>query len=183
VPSPTFPPPKPVATSPPQPPPAASPTAAAPPAPPPGSSGEVRLDDTAFQGGFRNPGDAQYRGRTAMLLYGARTPYSRMSARFDLPAAPRDAELAVVAVDSQGGSRTQLAILVNDREIFRGPSPFPDEGPGQGEARWTERRLPIPDGLLRSGANTVAIQNLDQSDRVGQPPYAAVDLAVIQVRF
>src|SRR5205823_3957395 len=48
VPTPTLPPPKPVPTTPPPPP---SPTSAP-------QTGEVRLEDTAFQGGFRGPGDS-----------------------------------------------------------------------------------------------------------------------------
>jgi serine/threonine-protein kinase len=171
VPTPTLPPPKPVPTTPPPPPP--SPTA-------PPQTGEVRLEDTAFQGGFRGQGDSVYRGRTATLVYGSRTPYSRMTARFDLPASPREAQVWIVGLDSEGGTRTRIAIVVNDREIFRGPAPFPDDRPRQPEAPWTERPFAVPEGVMHPGQNTLAIQNLEPSDRVGQPPFLAVDQAVVR---
>jgi hypothetical protein len=181
VPTPTLPPPKPIATAPPTP---APPTPAPP--PPPASAtaapqaGEVKVEDTAFQGGFRNPGDSSYRGRTATWVYGSRTQYGRMTARFDLPATPRDAQVWIVAVDSEGPARTRIAILVNDREIFRGPAPFPDDRPNQPEAPWTERPFAVPEGTLHQGANTLTIQNLENGDRVNQPPFLAVDQATVR---
>jgi hypothetical protein len=140
----------------------------------------VRIEDTAFQGGFRGQGDSIHRGRTATWVYGSRTQYGRMTARFDLPVSPRDAQVLIVGLDSEGGARTRIAIVVNDREIYRGQSPFPDDRPNQPEARWTERPFDVPDGVLRQGQNTLAIQNLEPSDRPGQPPFVAVDQALVR---
>jgi hypothetical protein len=108
-----------------------------------------------------------------------------MTARFDLPATPREAELLLTAVDSEGGNRTQIAILINDRELFRGPSPFAQD-PGtrdviDGAAPWDDRSFPIPAGVLRSGANTLTIRNLEPVDAINQPPWTMVDRATIRL--
>jgi hypothetical protein len=88
--------------------------------------------------------------------------------------------LLVGALDSVGNTGTRLALVVNDREIFRGPAPFPDDRPNQSDAPWTERPFSLPDGVLHQGQNTLAIQNLEASDRVGQPPFLAVDQATVR---
>jgi hypothetical protein len=158
--------------------PPAAPTAAKPGTKP--AAGQVVLEDTAFQGGFRNAGDSQYRGRTATWVYGSRTQYSKMTAQFELPFAPREADLVLVGLDSEGSQRTNMAIYVNDVELYRGRSPFPDDRPDQPQAPWTERRLQLPGGALRPGANTVTIQNLEDSANVGSPPFVAIDQVTVR---
>jgi len=163
---PTLPPPVPVAT------------------PKPGtkpSEGTVDIPDTAFQGGFRNQNGQPYRGQSATWVYGQRTSYSTMSASFQLPVTPRDAQLRIVGLDSEGPQRTTIEILVDDRPIFRGPAPFPDDVPSRPQAPWAERAIDLPSGYLHEGQNTVTIRNLEESANMG-PPFLAVHSATVVYR-
>jgi serine/threonine-protein kinase len=162
-----------------------SPTALAPPKPgaKPGLSlAPIALEDTAFQGGFRNPGASTYRQRSATWIYGARTPYASMSATFQLPGAPTGgALLTIVGLDSENAPKTPISISINDRELFRGPAPFADDTHSQdfenAPAPWGERSWPIPAEALRSGPNTLTIRNLADTADVGTPPFFVLDQA------
>lgn len=159
-PTPTLPPPAPIAT----------PKPAATPPPKPVAAADVVIQSSAFQGGAQ---EANHGGRNAVVLYGARTQFARATARFDLPGAPREAELKIVGRDSRGQRETSIAIFLNDAEVFRGDNPFPD-------GQWTERRWQLQQGMLRQGANTLTIQNLENTDRVGQPPSLAVEQVIVR---
>jgi hypothetical protein len=147
------------------------------------AGGAIPLEDGAFAGGYRNPGSSLYRQRSATWAYGAGTAYSTMTARFDLADAPGAGALTVTGLTSENW-RPQIAILVNDRQIFRGQSPFPQD-PGtpdviDGTAAWGELSFPIPAGVLRAGANTLTIRNLENIDKINQPPWVMVDRATIR---
>jgi hypothetical protein len=97
---------------------------------------------------------------------------------------PAGGTLTITGLTSENW-RPQIAILINDRELFRGPSPFAQD-PGTpdlqgGLAPWEERSFPIPAGVLRSGANTLTIRNLEPVDTINQPPWTMVDRATIRL--
>jgi hypothetical protein len=107
-----------------------------------------------------------------------------MTARFDLDGAPAAGTLTITGLTSENW-RPQISILINDRELFRGPSPFAQD-PGTpdligGAAPWDDRSFPIPAGALRSGANTLTIRNLERTETINQPPWAMVDRATIRL--
>jgi hypothetical protein len=165
--------------------PATSPTPA-PASQPRPATGTIALDDSAFSGGFRNP-EGVYRGRTAMWVYGTGTPYSTMSARFDVPERPAGGTLLITGLTSENW-RPRIAILINDRELFQGDSPFPqdlgaagDPDLYRGSAPWGERSFTIPPGLLRAGTNTLTIRNLEAVDTLNQPPWTMVDAAAVRL--
>ena len=161
-----------------QPPPTAVPQTAA-------LRGAVTLEDTAFQGGYRNTGGSIYRQRTATWVYGAQSPYPAMSATFELPAAPdRPGRLVVVGLDSEDDPKTSISVSVNDVEIFAGPAPFENDTRDpdfeNGAAPWREHAWTVPAEALRSGANTVVIRSLAPSANVGTPPFFMVDAARVE---
>jgi hypothetical protein len=166
TPTPTLPPPVPVAT------------------PKPGSKpgqGTVEIPDTAFQGGYRNANGAPYRGQSATWVYGARTPYSAMTATFELPTTPREAQIRIVGLDSEGPQRTNVEVLIDDRPVFRGPAPFPDDVPSRPQAPWAERAIDLPAGYLREGSNTITIRNLEDTGNMG-PPFLAIHQVTVVYR-
>lgn len=145
---------------------------------------QVLLEDATFVGGWRNPDDSVYRGRTATWVYGARTDYSTMTARFDLPAEPQgDAVLEIVGLDSEGADQTNIQIAMNDQIVFQGPAPFPsDSGDPGTDAPWMKRGLRLRSGLLRQGENALTIKNLEDTANFGVPPWFMVDQATVSVR-
>jgi hypothetical protein len=147
-------------------------------------AGTLVLEDTAFQGGFRNPGGSIYRQRSATWIYGARTPYSTMAASFELPAAPSgQAVLTITGLDSENAPKTPISITINDREIFRGPAPFADDSHDpdfrNAPAPWSDRSWPIPPDALRVGTNRLMIRNLADTADVGVPPFFMLDRASV----
>jgi hypothetical protein len=141
------------------------------------------IEDSALIGGFRNPGQSIYRGRSATWVYGTGTAYSTMTAQFELGGQPAAGTLTITGLTSENW-RPQIAILINDREIYRGPSPFAQDPKTpdliDGAAPWDDRAFPIPAGVLRSGPNTLAIRNLEPTDTINQPPWAMVDRVTIR---
>jgi hypothetical protein len=146
----------------------------------PGQSGTVEIPSTAFQGGFRTP-DGNFRGQSAMLIYGQRTPHSTMSARFELPGEPREAQLRLNGLDSEDRDKTQVEILINERPFFRGPSPFQNDQGSRPQAPWSDREVNITPGFLKEGSNLLTIRNLAESNNQG-PPFIAVHSATISYR-
>jgi hypothetical protein len=140
----------------------------------------VDVPDAAFQGGFRTQ-DGSYRGQTATLVYGQRTQYSNATARFDLNGNLADAQLRLNGLDSEDRSKTQIEILINDRPLYRGPSPFQNDVPSQPSAPWSEQSVVIPGGFLREGQNTLTIRNMADSNNAG-PPFVALHQATFVLK-
>jgi hypothetical protein len=160
-----------------------TPTPAAVGASPGGRDVDATLNDTDFTGGYRNPDGSVYAGRPATWVYGARTNYSTMTASFALTSAPAGpATLTVRGLDSEGPQRTTILIALNDVEIFRGPSPFADDDENPNDAPWTEHSWRVPPNVMRAGANTLTIRNLEDVDNEGSPPWFMLDWARIQSR-
>jgi hypothetical protein len=146
----------------------------------------VTLEDTAFQGGFRNTGASIYRQRSATWVYGAQTAFSTMSASFDLPGPPAGAaRLVVVGLDSEDGPKTPISVSVNGAELFSGPAPFENDTADpdfeNAPAPWREQAWTIPPAALRAGPNTVEIRNLAASTSVGTPPFFMIDQARVEI--
>lgn len=188
-------------TAPRQSPPAASkPTAATPPPAPAAApttqptplptrtapAGAIVLEDTAFVGGYRNSGPSIYRQRTATWVYAANTPYSTMTATFDLPVAPASGGALTIVGLSSEHSRPRISLAINGAQVYRGPSPFESDTLSQdfenAPAPWTEVRWDLPPGVLRAGRNTIALSNLEPQGGVNQPPFVMLDRATIEAR-
>jgi hypothetical protein len=138
----------------------------------------VRLEDTDWSGGFRNPGG--YRGRSATWIYGTSTQYSTMQAAFALGAQPAgEAILLIEGMDSEGGAKTPISITVNGREIYNGPNLLPDDEYPFQVGTWATAAWSFDAGLLRPGQNTITIRNLAPG-AFSLPPFFMLDYAVVR---
>lgn len=146
-----------------------------------GTSTTIKLEDTAWTGGWRNKGASVYGGRTATWIYGAGTQWSTMQASFDLAQPPRSAgQLTIMAMDSEDQAKTLITISVNGTAIFDGPDPFPNDDLPLATGTWAERIFPVDASLLRAGRNTIMIGN--RSPGVfGRPPFFMLDYAVLDL--
>ncbi|MDP9366126.1 MAG: hypothetical protein M3Q10_18225, partial [Chloroflexota bacterium] len=124
-------------------------------------------------GGFYR-GDRLHYGRPWVAVYGALSDHPRAALAFSLDAEPGGpATLTITGLDDEWAGPNEIALEVNGRRVFAGPSPFRDwDGVGTGDdAAWTAAAFALPAGLLRAGPNEVAVANLTPSANFGTPPY------------
>lgn len=154
---------------------AASPTT--PPVPVPANGTTVRLDDDAWQGGYRIA--RGYGGRSATWIYGTNTQYNVMQAAFVLDTLPTGAaELTIEGMDSEDRAKTPIRITVNEVEIFNGLNPLPNDDLPIETGTWTSVSFPFDPALLRTGQNTVQITNLKPGE-FSLPPFFMLDYAIL----
>lgn len=148
--------------------------------PTPGSAtAEIRLEDTAWQGGYGQ--GRSYGGRTATWIYGSGTAYSTMTAAVTLERQPQgSAVLRVEGMDSEGRAKTPIRITVNGQPIFQGPNPLPDDDLPLESGTWATASWTFDAALLQPGQNTIQIRNLADG-AVGRPPFFMLDYAVLVV--
>jgi serine/threonine-protein kinase len=173
----TIPAPTPAAPSPP------APTAVAAQEPPAAPDGVValRIEDDAWQGGYRRSGGRTYGGRTATWIYGTSTDYSAMRAAFTLQAPPAGrATLAIEGMDSEDAAKTPIRIVLNGTVIFEGANPLPNDDLPLESGTWATYELPFDAALLRAGRNELEISNLAPG-AFSLPPFFMLDYA--EVRF
>jgi hypothetical protein len=152
-----------------------------PPVAPAQSGAVLRLEDSAFTGGFRNKGASVYGGRTATWVYGQGSGYSSMAATFIVDqAAPGVARLTIEGMDSEDRAKSPLRIGINGITLFEGASPFPNDDLPLDTGRWAALPLEFDAASLRPGVNTITITNLSQGT-VGLPPFVALDYVVIEL--
>lgn len=143
--------------------------------------GAIRLEDTAWSGGWRNRGASIYGGRTATWIYGAGTDWSRMEARFDLAAAVGGtAHLVVEGMDDELGAKIEIEISVNGTPIFAGADPLPNDDMPLDSGTWATRDFPFDAALLVAGSNQVAIRARTPGT-FGRPPFFMLDYADIVI--
>lgn len=143
--------------------------------------GAIRIEDTAWTGGWRNRGQSVYGGRTATWIYGNGTPQSTMQATFALdgpPAGP--AQLIVEGMDSEDEAKTVITIAVNGAEIYAGPNPLPNDDLPLESGTWSAHAFDIDPTLLGAGANTITIRNQSPGP-FGRPPFFMLDYADVVI--
>ena len=134
------------------------------------------IGDAAFTGGFRNSGESLYADatgeqRSATWIYGGQSDYPAMTAQFTLDQPPAgEAQLVVVGMDGEDAGKMPLQITINDRDIFLGPDPLPDQ-------RWGEATFPIPGGALRQGQNSLTIRSTSTEANFRTPHFFMLDEA------
>jgi tRNA A-37 threonylcarbamoyl transferase component Bud32 len=137
----------------------------------------VRLDDGAWQGGYRYSDGRTYGGRSATWIYGSSTAFNTMRAGFELSAVPQCVpELRVEGMDSEGRAKTTISVAVNGVEIYAGPNPLPDDDLPLESGTWATHAFQFDGGLLRVGTNEIAITNLEPG-AFGLPPFFMLDYA------
>ena len=135
-----------------------------------GAAPLVELRGTDFQGGAQAHFGASFYGRQGVnYVYGQPTgPAATMTATLKLEGTS-DAPLFLFleAMDDDAPSQCHVRVTLNGRELYRGPSGFPD-------AEWLCRRFPIPPGVLQPGTNELAIVNQEPHGGLGAPPWFMV---------
>jgi hypothetical protein len=154
-----------------------------PPAPAAPATSQATFGADAWRGGFFR-GDSRTYGRPWTAVYGAASAYPRAALRFRLDAPPAGpAILTITGLDDELPALNPIAIEVNGRQVFTGPSPFANwDGLGNGaNAAWTQAEITIPANLLHAGRNEVAIANLSPSGNFDAPPYILLADTTLQV--
>jgi hypothetical protein len=150
------------------PPPTATSIATAPPA-----AGSVA--DIKFTGGYPHKPTFQYGSkepRPATWIYGGESAYTSMTAQFTVDQQPSgQAQLTLSGIDSEDVGKTPIEILLNNKEIYKGQDPLPDDtGPSDGT--WGIAVLnPFPADILYPGSNILMIRNLSPTGKEGDYPY------------
>jgi hypothetical protein len=151
----------------------------APAAPVPVAGSRVRLDDAAWQGGYRSA--RGYGGRSATWVYGTSTEYNTMQAAFTIERVPQGrVTLRVEGMDSEDRAKTPIQITVNGTPIFTGPNPLPNDDLPLDSGTWSGYSWSFDAGLLRPGQNVVRIQNQARG-AFGLPPFFMLDYADLTV--
>jgi len=155
------------------------------PEPPPDAASqttELRFDDRAWTGGWRNRGDSVYGGRTATWIYGAGTDFSAMEATFELGSnVAGAAELNVEGMDDETAGKSRITVAVNGTVIYDGDNPLPNDDRPLETGIWATHTFGFDAGLLQTGRNTITIRNLSPGG-VGLPPFFMLDYAEVVVR-
>ena len=154
------------------------------PAPPTRTSNTVELQSTNFSGQFNEGGDNTYRKFPAAWIYGNKTCCHTMQATFNLDATPEGpASLTIRGMDAQDTKKSQIVITINDKEIFKGENPLPDDFDTDnfrdGEGNWGTQTWDISPDVLVAGSNTLKISNLEDSSTVRNPPWFMLNTAQI----
>lgn len=135
----------------------------------------VEWRGTHFSGGAQHHFGSAHYGRTDVnYVYAQSTgPAATLTATFALRRVPRERLFLILeAMDDDAATRTRIRILLNGRELFRGPSGFPDAG-------WATRRFPIEPDTLVAGTNVLTLGNEEPQGTLGAPPWFMVARAAV----
>ena len=140
---------------------------------------ELRFGADDWDGAYYQ-GNGRFYGRAWVAVYGALSDYPRAALTFDLPQTPTEPmAFAVEGLDDEWADRNEIALEINGRRVYEGPSPFNDwDGvmPGT-NAAWTAVTVVIPPGLLTEGENEIAVANLEPVASFNSPPYVLLSTA------
>ena len=137
----------------------------------------------SWVGGYYR-GDSQAYGRPWVALYGALSDFPRATLAFTLDATPgRPATFSITGLDDEWEALNPIALEVNGERVYSGPSPFVNwDGVGNGaNAAWTTVPFTIPSGVLRAGANEIAVANLTPVASFNSPPYVLLADATLEI--
>lgn len=144
------------------------------------TSETIRLDDNAWQGGYRYLNRPSiYGGRTATWIYGTSTQFHTMRATFEVPIKPiGTAQLCIEGMNSEGTYKTHIGIKINGNEIFNGSNPLPSDDYDLETGTWSNFCWDIAPDILHKGTNTIEISNLNEGS-YSLPPWFMLDYADI----
>jgi hypothetical protein len=146
----------------------------------------VRIPDRLFLGDYNGSGSGTYHGRTATWIYGQGTPYSAMTAQFELEqtrAAIGQASLTIVGLEGAEPEKQSISIVLNGETIYEGPDPLPNDfsaGPS-GPGNWGSATFKFPANILKRN-NELTITNLTASDCTLCSDFVLIDYALIKYR-
>jgi hypothetical protein len=147
---------------------------------------EVRIPDRLFLGDYWGTGSGTYHGRTATWIYGQGTPYSAMTAQFELEqtrAAIGQASLMIVGLEGSEPTKQSISIVLNGETIYEGQDPLPNDfsaGPS-GPGNWGSATFKFAADILKRN-NELTITNLTNSDCTLCSDFVLIDYGLINYR-
>lgn len=133
----------------------------------------VNLSAEDFTGAYRRP-DGQLYGRPATHVYGVGSNANAATATFTVDTAPQEYILVTVTgMDDERPVKVPMRLWLNDRLIWEGPSPFPNE-------QWLNISWLVSDlSALAPGENTITVEVTEGNGTIGQPPWILVTSATV----
>lgn len=139
--------------------------------------GTIELDDSTWQGGIAGPDGRTYDGHSVIRIYGTATDNHVAHATFTIEGQPFGmSELLIAGLDAAGADKTPIRLTLNDHEIYKGPSPLPDDDGVPNSTAWDSYSWTVDAQLLRQGQNVLAIANL-AAGAADTPPFLLLDYA------
>lgn len=100
-------------------------------------------------------------------------PRSTMAVSFTISTLPKDPMFVhIKGRDDDGTDKCKILIAINDHAIFDGPNDF-------SETQWQIHAYPIPEGVLKVGANELRISCREKEGTMGMPPWFQVSKLAI----
>jgi hypothetical protein len=136
-------------------------------------SGQLSLGKipwNAMQGGqeFLNFANRRFNSRA---IWARPTPLNALSISFSAPAPRYGAgTLVLTTLRHDRPQSCRMALEVNGSTIFDGEDPATTQD-------WVEQRFPVPEGLIKTGANTIRILNMEENGKLHQSPWLMLNAA------
>jgi hypothetical protein len=141
---------------------------------PPCTVAKLLWRDFAGGGDCNNFSDKNVKPSKA--IWGKRTPRSTLTASFDLGSwLYGAAALRVISMHHGRSEACKVSFTLNGREIFNGPEPSTQP------MTWSEQCFPVPNGVLKPGANELRISDLEDSDKEGGDPWYMIHSVDVEV--
>ncbi len=161
----------------------------------------LRVDDALFTGGYHNAFEGEVlepqKGvlkagpqgvrRTKGVLNGAGSSTSRMTLEFSLDRAPAGAaHLRIAGLDDRADAPCPVAVVLNGRELTPALIFPANQNVRHGLNQryfvgWEERRVEVPDGVLRKGGNTLTLANTRSIFSTDRWPFVVFDEVVFDL--
>lgn len=130
-------------------------------------------DGLDFSGGAGEVFGFNKENRWVNYVYAKPTGKSEMSSTFEVAKLPeKGAKLRMAARNGDTPTPARVSILLNGQAIVSAEVVFTNKG-------LTERTFDIPEGALKSGANTLLVRNEESLGALGMPPWFMVAEAEI----
>jgi len=147
---------------------------------------ELRIPEWWFLGDYNGWGSGDYHGRRATWIYGQGTPYSAMTAKFELEqtaAAFGQASLTIVGLEGSEPEKQTISIALNGETLYEGEDPLPNDfAPGpSGEGNWGSATFKFPADILKRN-NELTITNLTDSSCTLCSDFVLFDYGLIKYR-
>lgn len=144
-----------------------------------------KFDFSKLDGAYERD-DSTLFGRTEKALYGVGSTYDRATITFNLDHAPTgQTVLKITGLDDELAAHCTFLVLVNGVQVFKGPNAFPtvpgnDAGSGGKDRYWNDMSINVPASALKTGQNTITLQNLDAWKGSLGVPYILINQVSLQ---
>ncbi len=142
----------------------------------------VEFTENGFKGTMVLPRRAwkpYNQSRTMHIIYGKGEKHSNATSIFELNSQPKNAQLIINGVDDSAVEKCNIAIIINDKIIYKGNSLFKNCTYTRGLTGRSEAYIEVPDGILKAGENKLELKNLSSCLDKNRLPWIAFDKLAI----